>query len=381
MTDTYEKEGERGRALEALREREARLLAIFDNAVECIVTIDGRGIIESVNPAAEQAFGYRTAEIAGQNVSMLMPSPYRDEHDEYLRRYLDTGEKRIIGIGREVVGQRKDGSTFPVHISVSEFTVGGRQLFTGILRDISEQTELRAKLAQSERLAAVGELAAGVAHEVSNPINTIINCAQLLKDGDPDSSLIDDILHEGGRVSSIVGNLLSFARNDDDGRHPVDLGDILQQTIGLIGRRLNQQGIQIKTRIPIDLPPVVAHPNQIQQVFLNLFLNARDALLGQSSASKMSIHVWAGKVHRPARPAVRFCVHDNGPGIPAEIRDRIFEPFFTTKRGRGGTGLGLSIVKNIVENHAGSLEVTSAKGEFTEFQVTLPAHDERRTGR
>ncbi|MBL8735380.1 MAG: PAS domain S-box protein, partial [Planctomycetes bacterium] len=184
----------------------ARWQAIVDTATEGIVTIDEAARIETFNGAAERLFGYTAAEVLGRNVSLLMPAPYQQEHDGYMQRYLRTGERRIIGIGREVLGRRKDGSEFPIDLSVGEGDKDGRRFFTAVIRDITERKEMQTKLAQAERLAAAGELAAGVAHEINNPINTVINCAQLIQDGDDARENCQVIIEEGKRIADIVGD-------------------------------------------------------------------------------------------------------------------------------------------------------------------------------
>jgi two-component system sensor kinase FixL len=333
----------------------ARWQVIVDTAIESIVTIDSAGLIETVNGAAERLFGYSQAELLGRNVSMLMPEPFRSEHDAYLRRYLITGERRIIGIGREVTGLRKDGSEFPLHLAVGAASIGERRFFTAVLRDISQDKDIQMKLAQTERLAAVGELAAGVAHEVNNPINTIINCAQLIADGDDPKSNCKIITEEGERIAEIVKDLLRFARDDRDRPQPTSLPEVVQRTLRLVGENWKRHGIALTVDVPNTLPLVQARPQQLQQVLLNLLINAKDALAAS-----------------PVSNGVQFCVTDNGPGIPAYLGQRIFEPFVTTKRARGGTGLGLSISKSIVEGYGGTIGVESTPGHGAKFCVWLP---------
>jgi two-component system sensor kinase FixL len=302
---------------------------------------------------------------------LLMPSPYHDEHDGYLERYLRTGEARIIGIGREVVGLRKDGSTFPVDLSVGEGFAEGERFFTAIVRDITDRKEIQAKLAQAERLAAVGELSAGVAHEINNPINTVINCAQLIKDGDPAGPNCDVIIGEGERIASIVKDLLQFARDDRDRPQPTAVPDVVARTLRLIGESLKRHGIGIVLDVPDDLPLVHARAQQIQQVLLNLLINAKDALV-QGVSEAREVRLKAAIIDG----GVALVVRDNGPGIEPRLRDRIFEPFMTTKRARGGTGLGLSISKSIVEGYGGRIDVESEPGHGAEFRVWLPRSSE-----
>jgi two-component system sensor kinase FixL len=344
-----------------------RTRAIVETATEGIVTIDANGIIDTFNGAAERLFGYVAGEVLGQNVKLLMPMPYRDEHDGYLRHYLDTGEKRIIGIGREVVGRRKDGSTFPIDLSVGEGRDGDRPFFTAIIRDITERKELQGKLNQTERLAAVGELAAGVAHEVNNPINTIINCAQLILDGDDAASNCGVIREEGERIAAIVQDLLQFARDDHDRPQATPIHEVLERTLRLIGENFKRHGIKLVVAVPADIAPVKARPQQLQQVLLNLLINAKDALQQDPSRNDRQVSLRAVDDEQ----GVTLSVRDNGPGIPPHLGNRIFEPFVTTKRAKGGTGLGLSISKSIVEGYGGSIEAVSEPGRFAEFRVRL----------
>ncbi|MCU0863979.1 MAG: PAS domain S-box protein [Planctomycetes bacterium] len=360
-------ERQRGEALASAASHAARWQAIVDTATEGIVTIDARGSIETCNGAAERMFGYPAADVIGHNVSMLMPQPYRDEHDGYLRRYLSTGEKRIIGIGREVIGRRRDGSEFPIDLSVGEGTSVGRRFFTAVIRDITDRKEMQTKLAQTERLAAVGELAAGVAHEINNPINTVINCAQLVQDGDDAVSNCQVIIEESTRIADIVRDLLQFARDDRDRPQPTSLPEVVQRTLRLLGENWKRHGVTLQVDVPDHLPQVHARPQQIQQVLLNLLINAKDALLQGERDHRC---VWlAAQVEGTG---VVFTVRDNGPGIPGQLGERIFEPFVTTKRARGGTGLGLSISRSIVEGYGGTIRVDSAPGQGATFRVWLP---------
>ncbi|MFY9342416.1 MAG: PAS domain S-box protein, partial [Planctomycetota bacterium] len=360
-------ERERGEAFLSAAQHAARWQAIVDTATEGIVTIDAAATIESVNGAALRLFGYAAGELIGQNVRVLMPEPFHSEHDGYVRRYLATGERRIIGIGREVVGRRKDGSEFPIDLSVGEGAIGGRRFFTAVIRDISERKEMQLKLAQSERLAAVGELAAGVAHEINNPINTVINCAQLIQDGDDARANCQVIQEEGARIADIVRDLLQFARDDRDRPQPTSLAEVIARTRRLLGENWQRHGIALQVDVRDDLPLVQARPHQLQQVLLNLLINAKDELLA-SERSPRCVSIAARAVDR----GVEFAVRDNGPGVPAQLGDRIFEPFVTTKRGRGGTGLGLSISKSIVEGYGGTIALLNEPGVGATFRVWLP---------
>lgn len=361
----------RRRAAEAAEEQWARMQAIVATATEGIVTIDQTGRIDTFNSAAERLFGYRASEVIGENVRMLMPPPFRDEHDDYIARYIDTGQRRIIGIGREVQGLRSDGSTFPIDLSVGEGFYAGRRFFTAIIRDLTDRKEMQAKLSQTERLAAVGELAAGVAHEVNNPINTIINSAQLLKDGDDSTDHCAAIIEEGERIAEIVRDLLQFARDDRDRPQPTSIPEVIERTMRLMGENFKRHGIRCELVLPAELPQVKARPQQLQQVLLNLLINAKDALLQDPRRDPRTVEISATPTNGE-QPGVTLKVRDNGPGIPPALGTRIFEPFVTTKRARGGTGLGLPISKSIVEGYGGTIEVSSVPDQYTEFRVWLP---------
>ena len=358
---------ERSTALDAAARDAARWLAIIDTATEGIVTIAANGSIETLNDAALRLFGYAASELVGRNVSMLMPQPFQREHDGYLHRYLTTGEKRIIGIGREVIGLRKDGHEFPIDLSVGEGTANGRRFFTAVIRDITARKDLQSKLTQSERLAAIGELAAGVAHEINNPINTVINCAQLIQDGDDAASNCQVIQEEGQRIAEIVRDLLQFARAEEDRAQPTCWPEVVARTLRLLGENWKRHGITLAVDVPEQLPPVRGRPQQLQQVLLNLLINAKDAV---QQVDRNPRQVWLTAAVQDA--GVLLLVRDNGPGIAADLGRRIFEPFVTTKRARGGTGLGLSISKSLIDSFGGTIAVDSVPGQGATFRVWLP---------
>lgn len=340
---------------------------MIDHLVDPVIVIDKRGVILTANPSACAMFGWTRDELIGGPVTRLMPDPYRTEHDDYLNNYLETGETKAIGRVRKVVGQRRGGEEFPAELSVSFAMHDGEPLFYGIVRDMTEREEMVARLAQVERLAAMGELAAGVAHEVNNPVNTIINCAQLVKDGDEDPTLLDDIIQEGMRIAMIVRDLLDFAADRSESSSSVDLAAIVSRVLNLVSRRLEHQGIKLVSTVADDLPPVNGIPHQIQQVLLNVVLNARDAL-SEVERTERTIEVHAEHDDE----FVRLRVRDNGPGIEPADRERIFDPFFTKKKHAKGTGLGLAVSRGIVRDHGGQMSVVSEVGRFAEFGIALP---------
>jgi two-component system sensor kinase FixL len=351
----------------ALQAAEARLRSILRTVPDAMIIIDERGRIESLSSTAERLFGYSMDEVAGKNIKMFMPSPNREQHDGYLARYLKTGERHIIGIGREVKALRKDGTQFPIMLSVGEAEVAGRRFFTGMIRDITDQHEMQTKLAQTERLVAVGELAAGVAHEINNPINTIINCAQLIHDGDDPLRNSEVIREEGERIADIVRDLLQFSRDDRDRAQSTSVQEVVARTLRLLGENWQRHGIRLEVDVAEPLPLVQARPQQLQQVLLNLLINAKDALLQAEGCER---RVWLA-VHAVDQ-GVALTVRDSGPGVPPQLGNRVFEPFVTTKRARGGTGLGLSISKSIVEGYGGTIALRSEPGRGAEFRVWLP---------
>jgi two-component system sensor kinase FixL len=360
----------RERERDAAARHAAYWQAIVATMTEGCVTIDAGGKVEAINDAALRLFGYAREDVVGRNVAMLMPPAIAAEHDGYLGRYLRTGERRIIGIGREVVGKRKDGSEFPIDLSVGEGSVGGQRFFTAVLRDLTERKELQSKVAQNERLAAVGELAAGVAHEVNNPINTIINCAQLIHDGDDPQANATVIAEEGQRIAEIVRDLLQFARDDRGRAQPTSLAEVATRTLRLLGDNWNRHGIKVVVDFAANLPQAMARPQQLQQVLLNLLMNAKDAL---AQCERPERTIWlTGHLHDGM---VCLSVRDNGMGVPERLGVRVFEPFVTTKRARGGTGLGLSVSKGIVEGSGGTIELRNKPGEGAEFVVCLPRAD------
>jgi signal transduction histidine kinase len=247
-----------------------------------------------------------------------------------------------------------------------------------IIRDVTESNALKTEAARKAHLTALGELAAGVAHEINNPIMGIINCAQLIEDkkerGLPIGDLPRRVVREGERIARIVKNLLSFARSDTGSREPADPRDILQEALSLMLHVMEREGIRIDVRSAESLPMVMVHRQQIQQVFMNLLSNARHALNrktpSRKNAKQITIHF--GTVSVGPRRRMRVTISDNGPGIPASIRGRIFDPFFTTKPRGEGTGLGLSISERIVKDHGGSLTLESVEGRYTRAIVDFP---------
>jgi two-component system sensor kinase FixL len=341
---------------------EARWRAIVDSAVDGIVVIDARGSIEAFNPAAERLFGYRAAEVVGHNVTMLMPPPYREEHGRYLSRYLDTGDARVIGRGREVQGLRKDGRTFPLHLSVGEMAVSGERKFTGILHDLSDRVRMEEQLREQAALAKLGEMAAVIAHEVKNPLAGMRGAIQVFGrrlQGGTEQRILGEIVARIDALDQMMKDLLVFARPPSPRRATVEVGPLIAATTDLLSRDPAAQGV----RIDLDgtAPPLEADADMLRIVFQNLLINAVHATDGRGRV----------RVTIEARHAAcQIAVVDDGPGIPAEIRDKIFTPFFTTKS--RGSGLGLPTAKRLIEAHGGQLVIESPPAGGTAVVITLP---------
>ena len=346
-----------------LQASEARWRAVIDSAVDGIIVIDAHGRVEGFNPAAERLFGYAAAEVLGRNVDMLMPSPYREEHDSYLSRYLATGHAKIIGSGREVQGLRKDGSTFPLHLSVGEITIGGERRFTGILHDLSGRVQMEAQLREQAALAKLGEMAAVIAHEVKNPLAGIRGAIQVIGKrlvlGGTDASVLQEIVSRIDSLDQMMKDLLLFARPPKPRRAPTDVVPLVTTTAGLLSRdpALRDLGIEVAGTSPL----VAADPDMLRIVFQNLLINGAHAMHG-----KGTIRVAVETVDRTCE--IAFI--DRGPGIPANIREKIFTPFFTTKS--RGSGLGLPTAKRLIEAHNGQIAIDCPLSGGTRVVVRLP---------
>jgi PAS domain S-box-containing protein len=346
-----------------VRDASARLQSIIDSAVDAIIVIDCRGRIESFNPGAERLFGYAAADVLGQDVTMLMNSPEREEHDRYISRYLHTGEPRIIGIGREVTGRRRDGTVFPLHLSVGEFQHGGERKFTGILHDLTRRVQAEQQLREGAALAKVGEMAAVIAHEVKNPLAGVRGALEVLSRRLPpesrDVEILKEIITRLDSLDGLIKDLLLFARPVRLRPAPVDLTTLVAAAADMLRQDPAVQAVSIE--VEGDPTTIVADAGLLRIVFENLFLNAAQAL-GHRGRVRVVVS------STDARCTV--AVSDDGPGIPEEIRDQVFLPFFTTKA--RGSGLGLATARRMVDVHGGEIGIESAPEAGTTVRVTLP---------
>jgi two-component system sensor kinase FixL len=348
---------------ERRRASEARWQAVIESAVDAIVVIDIHGRIEAFNPAAERLFGHVERELIGQNVTVLMPSPYREEHDTYLARYLATGRKKIIGLGREVTGLRRDGTTFPLHLSVGEMNVDGERRFTGILHDLSVRSEMERQLREQTALARLGEMAAVVAHEVKNPLAGIRGAVQIIGGRLPaestDRIVIKEIVSRIDALSGLMKDLLVFARPPKPQLTPVDVVSVLRTTSEMLKQDPSARDITVS--FEGSAAPTMADASLLQIVFHNLLVNSAQAMKNGGEI-RVSIRDHDGMCH--------IELADTGPGIPPDIREQIFAPFFTTKA--RGSGLGLPTSRRLIEAHHGSIGVDCPTGGGTTVTVRLP---------
>lgn len=363
----------------ALLEREAQLRSILDTVPDGMVVIDERGIVQSLSATAERMFGYRATEVRGRNVSILMPSPHRERHDDYLARYLRTGERHIIGLGRVVAAQRKDGSTFPVELSVGEVRGEGRRLFTGFTRDLTERqrTERRLQELQSEllhvsRLSEMGQMGSTLAHEVNQPLtaatNYIAAARLMLTSGNAPIertvAVIDNVAAQIARAAQIISRLREFVKKGEAQQRAEDVTKVIEEASALAQIGAKERGVKVQLRCAPDLPTVLIDKVQIQQVIVNLMRNAIEAM-ETSERRELTI---ASEPDGPSR--VTISIVDTGPGIASEVADRLFQPFVTTKA--QGLGVGLSICRSIIEGHGGELAVEANPEGGTIFRFSLP---------
>jgi two-component system, LuxR family, sensor kinase FixL len=378
--------GEQKQIEEELRAREEHLRLILATVPDAMIIIDEKGMIQSFSQAAERLFGWRSAAVVGTNINRLMPEPDRSRHDGYMERYQRTGERRIIGIGRVVTGQRKDGSTFPMHLSVGEMRVNGRRSFTGFVRDLTERQEsvvklqeLQSELVHVSRLLAMGEMASGLAHELNQPLTAVANymkgCRRLLEGVDhPQRALIQDAMDKAAdqavRAGQIIRRLRDFAARGETEKRVERVVKIVEEAsaLALVGAR--EQGVRVRQEVHPDVEFVLADRVQIQQVLVNLFRNALEAMQGSERRELVvAVNPLAGSM-------VEISVADTGHGIKPEILPKLFEPFVTSKA--SGMGVGLSICKTIIESHGGKMWVEENPGGGTIFGFSLVAAREEK---
>ena len=367
------------RTEEVLLARREHLRSILDTAPDAIVVIDERGFITSFSAAAVRQFGYTEAEVLGRNVNILMPEPYHSEHDRYIQRYGATGERRIIGVDRVVVGRRKDGSTFPMKLAVGEMRSASGRFFTGFIRDLTEREESEARLqeVQSElarlaRLNELGEMASTLAHELNQPLAAIANytqgCVRFLAGlDDATAGSIREALAETAkqslRAGGIIRHLREFVTRGETEMKLETMRNLIEEAgaLALVGSR------ELGVRSVFDFAPkgakVLVDRVQIQQVLINLMRNAMDAMR-DSDRRELVVRTSTTDGY------VVVEIADTGPGVSDEVAGRLFQPFVTSKA--NGMGIGLSISKRIVEAHGGQISASRNDSGGATFRFSLP---------
>lgn len=372
---------DRARA-DAAEAREAQLRSILTTVPDAVVVIDDHGIVQSFNTPAQRMFGYRADEVIGRNVAMLMPSPDREAHDGYIQRYLATGEARLIGSRRRVIGLRKDGTTFPHELTVGEAIGGGRRVFTGFIRDLTAQEagearvrELQNELLHISRVSALGTMAATLAHELNQPLTAVASYVQtsaaLLADPAPDTyAIVSEALSEAGaeatRAGRIVRRLREFVARGELERTVEPLHKLISDaaTLGMAGAA--EKGATLRVDIDPAMPSVFVDRVQIQQLLVNLMRNAIEAM-EMTGGGEIAIGATGDGAF------IRITVADTGPGLSSAVAERIFDAFVSSKS--NGMGLGLSICRTIVEAHGGRIWVDRKRGHGAIFSFTLPRVD------
>ncbi len=369
------------RAQVELEEREAHLRSVLDTIPDAIIVIDDTAIMRSFSAAAERLFGYTAKEAIGRNVSTLMPSPYREQHDAYLARYFATGQKRVIGRGRIVTGLRKDGSTFPMELAVGEMLIGARRSFTGFVRDLTERQEtqrrlqdLQSELIHMSRFTAMGEMASTLAHELNQPLTAVASylngCRRLLNGTESVHNLmlrdaVDRAADQALRAGQIIRRMRQFVARGESERQVENLAKLIEEasTLALVG--VKEAGVKVAFIFDPRINFVLADKIQVQQVILNLVRNAIEAMQ-ETTRRELTI-----STAEQSDGMVEICIADTGPGIAPEIAAQLFQPFITTKP--HGMGVGLSISRTIIEAHGGRLWALPNPAGGTIFGLTLRA--------
>ncbi len=364
---------------------EAHLRSILATVPDAMVVIDEAGLILSFSAAAEKMFGYSERDVLGQNVKILMPSPDRERHDQYLINYLTTGKRKIIGIGRVTTALHSDGNTFPIELAVGEAWSGGRRIFTGFIRDLTERQEtllrlqdLQSELAHVGRVSEMGTLASSLAHELNQPLTAVASYCESARDllgGDMDAQTVamireamDEAAKQSVRAGQIVRRLRDFMSHGETERHVESLQRLINEAnaLGLVGSR--EHGIDVQVSLDPRADLVFVDRIQVQQVLVNLIRNAIDAMV-DAPVRKLSI--------RTARQPgfTRVTVEDTGSGINETIAEQLFQPFVTSKQ--NGMGIGLSICRTIVQAHGGRIWFEPANNGGTAFHFTLPSGESK----
>lgn len=371
-----------------LREREAWLRSILETVPDAIIVIGERGLVEEFSPAAQRLFGYASEEVLGRNVSMLMPSPYRERHDTYIQNYLSTGIRRIIGIGRIVVGRRKDGSTFPMELAVGEARIGDRRVFTGFIRNLTERQEtekrlqdIQAELLHVSRLSAMGQMASALAHELNQPLTAILNYVRAarrlleMEGGASPKTLetMDKAVAQTSRAGQIIRRLRDFVEKGQSHQALDNLNRTIEEAAALALVGAKEANVKVTLDLSPAIPEVLIDRIQIQQVLLNLIRNSIEAM---ALTERRELTIRSALTGSLAEVAVT----DTGLGLAEPVAAQLFQPFVTTKP--QGMGLGLSISRSIIDTHGGRIwaEANESGGMTFHFTVPTGAEEANRDG-
>jgi PAS domain S-box-containing protein len=373
---------ERERAGREIRETAARMRALVETAVDGVIMIDAKGRVQTFNPACEKLFGYAAGEVIGKNVKMLMPAPYRDEHDRYLDNFHRTGERKIIGIGREVTGQRRDGTTFPMGLSVGEARQDGESIFVGIIHDLTGRKHTEEQLIQAQKMEAVGQLSGGIAHDFNNLLTVIVGNAEFLGEElrarHDLQRLAFTIVQAGERGAELTQRLLAYGRRQTLNPVEIDCNQLVTGMRKLMQRTLSEE-IDIKVALDTELASAFADAGQLENAILNLAINAKDAMPSGGTititTANMHLDERYSEQHPEVHPGhyVMIAITDDGHGMPKHVLEHVFEPFFTTKDVGKGSGLGLSMVYGFVKQSNGHVAIYSEPDLGTTVRIYLPA--------
>lgn len=357
----------RREAEEKLQISQLRLEGIIESAMDAIITVDQNQNIVLFNRAAEQMFGCSTQEGIGQPLDRFLPARFRETHHSHVHAFGQGGVTiRKMGHLGTVSGLRTNGEEFPVEAAISYITVEGKKYYTVILRDITDRKRIEEQLRRTERVAELGTLASGMAHEIGTPMNVILGRAEYLMDRvkeEPVKKGLQTIVAQVERITRVMNQLLAFARRKPPERGPLVLKDIVEDSLELFRERLAKSGVTVQLALDDHCPAAQADADQMSQVMINLIMNALHAM-GDGGTLRVGLE--------PEQGGIKLTVADTGHGIPKDALPRIFEPFYTTKEFGKGTGLGLTVVKGIIEEHQGSLTVDSEEGRGTRFTIVLP---------
>jgi len=356
----------------------SRLAAVLETVPDAMVIIDETGMVQSLSATAQRLFGYAAHEIVGRNVNLLMPEPYRGEHDQYLKHYLATDERRVIGVGRIVMGRRKDGGTFPMELAVGEVRLEGERQFTGFVRDLTERQEteqrmqeLQAELLHVSRLHEMGQMASAFAHELNQPLSAASNylsgARRLIDTGGLERAKLgcQRAAEQIARAGEVIRRLREFLGKSEERRRAESLFQVLEEgsALALVGTRAD--GVKSEMRLSPDASWALMDKIQVQQVLVNIIRNAVEAMAGGARRELVI------STARTAPQLVEIAIADTGPGLAPAIRERLFQPFATTKE--SGMGVGLSLCRSIVEAHGGKIWAEDRPAGGTVFRFTLPA--------